>query len=86
MAVGNRRCVCTGRGPWSSFVVRSLFRGRCGHLCLSVSLFVVVMGGRHHSQCGQSLSVVMCLDGGSREKRNHVMLPNKHCLLSMTNK
>ena len=44
------------------------------------------MGGHHCSQCGQSLSVIMCLDGGGKEKSDHIMLPNKHCLLSMTNK
>ena len=83
-AVGDGRCMCTGCGPWSSFVVCLLFRGRCGHLCSLVLLFVVVMGGRCRSQCGWS--VVVCLDGGGKEKRNHVTLPDKHCLLSTTNK
>ena len=42
----------------------------CGHLCSWVSLFVVVMGSDRHSQCGRSSSVVVCLDGGGKEKRN----------------
>ena len=94
MVVGGGDCwqwvVCVY--AWLSFGVRSLFCGRCGrlwpfvavcvhgHHCLW-SLFVVVtvrsVGG---------VSVVMCLDGGGKEKSNHVTLPNKHCLLSMTNK
>ena len=69
-AVGNGRCVCTGCGAWSLFIVCSLFHGHCGHLCSQAWLFVVVV----------------CLDGGGKGKSNHVMLPNKHCLLSMTNK
>ena len=40
------------------------------HVCSWVSLFVVIMGGRCHSQCGRSSLVVMCLDGGGKEKRN----------------
>ena len=32
-AVGDGRCVCTGRGAWLSFVVRLLFLGHCGRLC-----------------------------------------------------
>ena len=44
------------------------------------------MGGHRRLQCGWSSLVVVCLDGGGKEKSNHVMLPNKHCLLSMTNK
>ena len=44
------------------------------------------MGGRRRSQCGRLSSVVVCLDGGGKEKSDHVTLPNKHCLLSMTNK
>ena len=84
-AVGDGGCVCTGHGLWSLFVVHLLFCGHCGHLCSWASLFVVIMGGCHHLQCGWSSSVV-CLEGGGKEKRNHVMLPNKHCLLSMTNK
>ena len=83
-AVGDRQCVCTGRGAWSSFVVRSLFLGRCGRLWPFV-LVGVVVGGCRCSQCGWSSSVIVCLDGGGKEKSNHVMLPNKHCLLSMTN-
>ena len=48
-AVGDGRCVCTGRGVWSSFVVRLLFLGRCG--CLWPFVFIgVVVGGR----CGWS--------------------------------
>ena len=46
-----RRAVCVY--AWSSFVVRSLFRGRCGRLCSWASLFVVVVGGRRRSQCGR---------------------------------
>ena len=58
----------------------------CGHLCSWALLFVVVVGGCRRSQSGQSSLVVVCLDGGGKEKGNHVTLPNKHCLLSMTNK
>ena len=51
-----------------------------GRRCLW-SLFVIVavrsVGG---------VSVVVCLDGGGKEKSNHVTLPNKHGLLSVTNK
>ena len=55
MVVGGGGCwrwaVCVY--AWSSFVVRSLFRGCCGRLCSWVLLFVVVVGGRRHSQCGR---------------------------------
>ena len=51
-------------------VARSLFCGCCGHLCLWASLFVVIMGSCHRLQCGRSSSLVMCLDGGGKEKRN----------------
>ena len=86
-----RRAVCVY--AWSSFVVRLLFRGRCGRLWPFVFVGVVVCG-----RCLWSLwavvavrsvggvSVVVCLDGGGKEKSNHVTLPNKHCLLSVTNK
>ena len=47
-AVGNGRCVCAGRGPWSPFVARSLFRGRCGRLWPFVFVGVVVCG--HYGQ------------------------------------
>ena len=43
-AVGDGRCVCAGRGPWSSFVARSLFCGRCGRLWPFVFVGVVVCG------------------------------------------
>ena len=42
--VGDGRCVCTGRGAWSSFVVHSLFRGRCGRLWPFLFVGVVVCG------------------------------------------
>ena len=42
-----RRAVCVY--AWSSFVVRSLFRGRCGRLWLFVFVGVVVCGC-----CGRS--------------------------------
>ena len=58
----------------------------CGRLCSWASLFVVVVGGRRRSQRGRSSSVVVCLDGGGKQRSNHVTLPNKHCLLSVTNK
>ena len=46
------------------------------------SLFVmVVVGGRCHSPCVRSLSVVVCVDGGGKQKRSQ----NKHCLLFITN-
>ena len=84
-AVGDGWCVCTGRGVWSLFVVRSLFLGHCGHLWPFVFVGVIV-GGRRRSQCGRSLLVVVCLDGGGKEKSKHITLPNRHCLLSTTNK
>ena len=89
IVVGSGSCwqwVCTGRGPSLLFIVCLLFHGHCGHLCLWASLFVVIMGGHRRLECGRSSSVIVCLDGGGKEKRNHVTLPNKHCLLSMTNK
>ena len=42
----------------------------CGCLCSWALLFVVIMGGHRHSRCGRSSSVVVCLDGGGKEKRN----------------
>ena len=37
-----------------------------------VSLFVVVIVGGHcDSLCGWSLSVIVCVDGGGKEKRSH---------------
>ena len=50
--------------------------GVCGH-----SLFVTVGGC-----CGQLLLVVMCAVGHDGERRGHVTLPNKSCLLFITNK
>ena len=71
VAVGDGHCMCTGCGLW----------------LLWLFVFVgIVVCGCHHLQCGLSLLVVMCLDGGGKQKRNHIMLPNKHCLLSITNK
>ena len=32
---------------------------------------VVVMGGHRCLWCGRSLSVVVCIDGGGKRKRNH---------------
>ena len=58
----------------------------CGRLCSWALLFVVVVGSRRRSQHGRPSSVIVCLDGGGKERSNHVTLPNKHCLLSMTNK
>ena len=49
----------------------------CGCLCSWASLFVVVMDGHCCSQCGR-LSVVMCLDGGGKEKRN-----TSHCQINI---
>ena len=46
------------------------------------SLFVmVVVGGRCGSPCMLSLSVIVCVDGGGKQKRSQ----NKHCLLFITN-
>ena len=50
MAVGDRQCVCTGRGAWLSFVVCLLFRGQCGHLWAFVFVGIVVC-----DHCGRSL-------------------------------
>ena len=72
VAVGNR-CVCTGCGPWSSFVVHLLFHGCCGHLWLFVFVGIVVCGCYGQSSPFAVWVVVMCLDGGSKEKRNHVI-------------
>ena len=48
MVVGGGGCwrwaVCAGRGPWSSFVAHSLFRGRCGHLWPFVFMGIIVCG------------------------------------------
>ena len=54
---------CFQRWWWCVVVVAICVRGR--------SLFVVViMGGRCRSWCGQSLSVIACIDGGGKRKRN----------------
>ena len=78
MAVGNRWCVCT--------VVHLLFCGCCGHLWLFVFMGIVVCGCYGQLSPFTVWAVIMCLDGGGKEKRNHVTLPNKHSLLSVTNK
>ena len=44
------------------------------------------MGSCCCSSYGWLLSVVMCIASGGKEKRGHIMLPNKCCLLSITNK
>ena len=40
--------------------------GRCSHLWP-----LVFVGGRGRSPCGRSLSVVVCVDGGGKQKRSH---------------
>ena len=66
---------CFRRWGWSLWpFVAICFHGR--------SLFVVVVvGGHRGSPCVQSLLVVVCVDGGGKQKRSQ----NKHCLLFITN-
>ena len=46
------------------------------------SLFVmVIVGGHRRSPCVRSLLVIVCVDGGGKQKRSQ----NKHCLLFITN-
>ena len=73
---------CSFVVSWSlwPFVAVCVRRRRCGW-----SLWVVV-AVRSVSSCRWLSLVVVCLDGGGKEKSNHVTLPNKHCLLAMTNK
>ena len=49
----------------------------CGHLFS----WAVVVGGRCRSLCVRRLSVVVCVDGGGKQKRSQ----NKQCLLFITN-
>ena len=52
-------------GMWSLW----LFVAICFH---GWSLFVVVIVGSHcHSLCWQSLSVIVCVDSGGKQKRSH---------------
>ena len=49
-------------------------------------LLFVIVGSSRCLPCGHLLSVGMCVvGGGGKDKRGHVMLPNKYCLLFITN-
>ena len=76
VAVGDGWCVCW---TWAVVVI-------CCAFIVSWSWWPFVAVCVHGHCCLWLLWAVMCLDGGGKEKRNHVMLPKKHCLLSMTNK